>query len=356
MATPPAPGVADRLREQAEGCRGGGSPLYASLLTASADDVDAGGPVFDVLGDRVGEPAGNALALRFMAAVHRQVLLGAAPELDAVYPTRGGDSSDLTRAWTAFQSAVAGARDELRASMGRPCQTNEVGRSAALLGGFLLVARRTGLPLSLVEIGASAGLNLSWDAYRYEGPWGSWGDPASPVRIDVAFEGHPPELTPQSVDVIERRGCDPSPLDPSDQGDRLTLLSSVWADQPLRFERLSVALDLAASKPRLVERASAWPWIAERLGDRRPGATTIVFHSVVIQYLSEAERTAFVDAIDEAGRSATPDGPLAWLRMEPPDWRRHARHEVLLSMWPGDQNEVLARTAPHGSTVQWLAR
>ena len=48
-----------------------------------------------------------------------------------------------------------------------PPQTNEVLRSAALLGGFLTVAEETGLPLRCLELGSSAGLNQSWDAYGY---------------------------------------------------------------------------------------------------------------------------------------------------------------------------------------------
>jgi hypothetical protein len=290
-----------------------------------------------------------------MAAVHRVVLTGGNPELASFYPTMGGDSADHAGAWSAFRLLLAARTDEVRALVQRPCQTNEVGRSGALLGGFLMVVRATGLPLRLLEVGASAGLNLWWDRYRFEGSWGGWGDPTSPVHVSMKFDGEPPPLTPQFVDVATRRGCDANVLDPSNAEHRLTLLSSVWADQPDRFERLRAALDFVARRPLRVERARAWPWIAGQLAEAASHQATVVFHSVVMRYLPEDEWARFVDAIRAAGARATPAEPLAWLRMEAPDWRPRG-HEIRVTLWPGGEERLLARTAPHGSTVEWLAR
>src|SRR5207237_574920 len=115
----------------------------------------------------VNEPGTAALALRFMGAVHRLVLDETLPELARHYPSTGGEG-DASATWPAFKRAVVDQRAKLRDLLGAGCQTNEVGRSAALLGGFLEVAHRTHLPLRILEIGASAGLNLRWDRYRYE--------------------------------------------------------------------------------------------------------------------------------------------------------------------------------------------
>ncbi len=59
-------------------------------------------------------------------------------------------------------------------------QTNEVGRSGVLVGGFLQIAKETGLPLRLLEIGASAGLNAVWDRYHYQLGAADWGDRRAP--------------------------------------------------------------------------------------------------------------------------------------------------------------------------------
>ena len=205
--------VARRLRRQARACHALGSPLYAYLLERSADDVEASGPVWSVLAGHESDPPGSALALRLMGAVHRLVLQAREPSLAAHYPSAGG-GEEPGDAWPAFMNTLEEHREELRELVVRPVQTNEVGRSAALLGGFLLVARETGLPLRVLELGASAGLNLLWDHYRYEAGGLGWGDPASPVRILGPFvDGLLPPLEVPAR-VVERVGCDPRPWIP----------------------------------------------------------------------------------------------------------------------------------------------
>ena len=60
-----------------------------------------------------------------------------------------------------------------------------------LLPGFLPIARETGLPLALHEIGSSAGLNLLFDRFHYRYGDVEWGDPASPVRLAPEVRGNP---------------------------------------------------------------------------------------------------------------------------------------------------------------------
>src|SRR5919108_2478664 len=250
--------IAGRLRWQADWCRRLGSPLYAELLEAAARDVELAGPTWGLLGGRESEPAQSFLALRLLGAVHRLVLSGRLPELAPFYPSVGG-RVDLARASTGFLEVVAAHGDAIREHLDRPVQTNEVGRCAGLVGGFLQVAYETGLPLVVLEVGASAGLNLRFDHYRYSSGDATWGDPDSPVRFDDVFEsGMPP--TDAKLEVVGRRGCDRSPLDPRSEEDRLTLMSYVWPDQGDRFERLRSALDIAGQDSVAVEQGSAAEW------------------------------------------------------------------------------------------------
>ena len=144
-----------------------------------------------------------------MGAVHRVVLQGGAPKLMPIYPSVGGNVI-LEAAWEGFLETLQDSMEELRHLVKHPVQTNDVGRSGSLLGGFLLVAERTKLPLRLLEIGTSAGLNLAWDRYRYEWKGGAWGNPESSVRLQNVFIEAPPRFVP-AVEIASRAGCDPHP-------------------------------------------------------------------------------------------------------------------------------------------------
>jgi hypothetical protein len=328
-----------RLRLQAGHCLRLGSPLYADLLQRAADDAGAEGPAAELLRGHEGDPANSMLALRLMGAVHRRVLEGALPELEPSYFGRADE------AWPAFRRAIAEDADALRPLLDRPVQTNEVGRCAALLAGFFTVAHETELPLRLLEVGASAGLNLRWDRYRYEASDFSWGDAGSSVQLRSQIEGV--SLRPTEIAVAERRGCDRSPIDPTSEDGRLTLLSYLWPDQVHRVERVRAALDLAAEAPVEVDRAAAAEWIGAQLAQRREGVATVVFHSIVMQYLDDDERRRFELRVREAGDRADAAAPMAWLRMEPAG----ERAEVRLTLWPGGEDRVIARASYHGDFV-----
>ena len=311
--------------------------------------MEAGGPCWTVLEGHEGDPPGSALALRFMGAVHRLVLEGHAPALARHYPSAGGQAG-LKGAWAAFRDTLEQHRDTLRALVHRPCQTNEVGRAAALFGGFLLVARETGLPLRLLELGASAGLNLRWDHYRYEQGNTGWGDRASPVRlVDVFPDGFPP--SGHRCRVIERAGCDTQPIDPCSADGQLTLLSFLWPDQRERVALLRGALEVARLVPAAVDAAGAPAWLAARLAAPVRGVGTVVFHSIFMQYLSEDDRRRVASVLAEAGRRATGDAPLAWLRMEPGG----EQTEVRLTLWPAGGERLIANAGYHGRPVRWVA-
>ncbi|HEV2966488.1 MAG TPA: DUF2332 domain-containing protein [Candidatus Dormibacteraeota bacterium] len=334
--------VAGALRVQAQRCAALGSPFYADLLESAAADFEAGGPVSDVVAGFDDDPESSALALRLLGAVHRLVLQDRLPQLTSRYPSVGGDG-DAAMAWPSFRDALTEHRAEIRRLMARGCQTNEVGRSAALLGGFLEIAHRTRLPLRILEIGASAGLNLRWDCYRYESGQTGWGDEHSPVRF-VHFFDVPPTLD-RTAEVIERKGCDLEPIDATSDDGALSLRSFIWADQLGRLSRLDGAIEVAKQMPVDVERVDAVAFLERELDAPWPDAATVVFHSVFLQYPTEEIRSRIGSVIGAAVSRATPDAPVFHLSMEPDG----GRFEIRLD------DELLGTSMAHGTGVRWLA-
>jgi hypothetical protein len=333
------------------------SPLYQRVLDAVLDDVAAGGPCGAVLAqvDPRLEPVSDAVTLRFLGGVHRIVLEGGAPDLARHYPSAGGrfDPADRIDELTeAFLATVDAHRDELIAALGRSVQTNEVGRSAVLLLGYLAIARRTRLPLRVFEIGASAGLNLRWDRYRYEGGAGgsAWGDPSSSLRFADCYAEPLPDLAVDAV-VLERGGCDAQPVDPATDDGRLTLRSFVWPDQPERLASLEAALAISARVPAVVDRADAGEWVDARLADAVRGSATVIAHSIVWQYLAVPSRRRVLAALEAAGARATARAPVAWLRMEPGEDPANSA-EVRLTIWPHGEDRLLARAGYHGHPIR----
>jgi hypothetical protein len=342
-----------RLRGQAAYCAAARSPFYAELLAHLAADAEAGGPTWDLLGPTVDDPALQVPQLRLLGAVHRLVLGGAAPELTAHYPSVGGDA-DATAAWPEVRSLLTARHDELARSLERPPQTNEVGRSAALIGGFLTVAAETGHPLRVLEIGSSAGLNLRFDQFWYQSGAHGFGDPASPVRFVDVWDGRPPPFG-TTMTVSSRAGCDHDPIDPASDAGRLALLGYVWPDQPARFALLRAALDVAARVPATIDQADALEWVTAQLAEPHPDEATVVFHSIVMQYFAPDAITEFAAVLADAGARATPSAPLAWLRLEPTSPSEVTRAELRLTVWPEGEERLLGLAGFHGTPVEWRA-
>ncbi|SDE69068.1 hypothetical protein SAMN05660485_01550 [Blastococcus fimeti] len=329
------PTVAEILREHAEHEAERTSPLMQGLLLGAAEDWDAGGISSVVLEPYADDPPGSALPLRFAAALHRLVLTGQAPELAAHYPTVGGtDAPDL--AWAPARRVLEQETARVRELTGLPCQTNEVGRTVPLLVGLAEVVRRTGGPVRLLEIGASAGLGLLFDRFRFGE---AWGPRDSPCRLPApGFVTDIPDLR-----ITERAGCDLAPLDPADAEARLRLSSSIWGDQVDRFRRLRGALEVAASLHVPVERAGAAEWLARQLAVHPEGqaAVTVVWHSIVRAYV-DADEWQQVEEL-----TARPD---VWRLSYEPDPGANPRGVPLRLHRPGTDpaGDVLAYGTGHG--------
>lgn len=322
-----------------------GSELYAGLLERAVADVGEQGPTWEILRGHEEDPRFSVLGLRLLGGVNRMVLTEREPDLAEAY--RAGSAA---AAWDCFHDVLRRNATELRELLDLPVQTNEVGRCAALIFGFGTVAAATGLPLRLLEVGASAGLNLRWDRFRYEADGFAWGPEDSPVKLELQLEGTSPPVLPDEIEIASRQGCDASPIDPTTPEGRLTLLTYIWPDQLDRITRMRGALEVAAGDPVGLDREPAGAWAQRMLSESAPGQATVIYHSIVSQYLSDEERARLFETIRAAGERATAEAPLAWLRMEPADDRAN----LDLTLWPGGNDRRLARVGYHGTPVELL--
>lgn len=338
------------LRANAQRWQEDGSPFYAVLAARIAENVDEGGICWEVLSEHAEDARHEVPGARLLAGMHRLVLAGQLPQLAPYYPSVGGNG-DAEAAWALFPDIIASHRDELHGAVDRVPQTNEVGRADALVGGMLVAARETDLPLRLLEIGASAGLNLRFDHFWYEQDGVGFGDPDSAVRFVGLWEGGRPPFEAACI-VASRRGCDLYPIDPLTDDGRLTLLSYIFADELERFTLLREALDIAARVPATVERAAVTDWLEQNLQPLPAGQTTVLYHSYLWQYLSAADQAHCTRLMAAAGAQATAGAPLVHIALEAPGGD-YTHSELRHRRWPDGEERLLAVTGTHGGLVHW---
>jgi hypothetical protein len=288
------------------------------------------------------------LSLRLAGALHFAALAGRDPQLSALYPP-GNSAWEMDAVWPVARAFLERERTWVAAFIQSAPQTNETRRSIAILAAFQAFAQIYDGPIDMLELGASAGLNTNWNLFHYHTANWSWGDPASAVQIDTDWNGAPPPLA--QLNIRSAAACDLNPLDIADPAQRLQLRSYVWPDQPERLARFDGAVKLALEAGRKVERADAAQWLQRKLPDRAHDGATVIYHSIFLQYPPRETRSAIAGAIRTAGESATPDAPVAWIRVEPEaltdNIRDGVRVVIDLTTWPGGERRIIGYTDGH---------
>ncbi len=355
------------FEQQVRWCAGP-APFSARVLQAGVRWLRSNEVAREEIAAVAPDPLAAAVALRWLAGLHHLALRGLRPWA-AMWPPGGRDPDEAGPDDATLETVVGLAwafhGDAMREALARPPQTNEVQRSAALVPGLAFVAARTALPLALLEIGASAGLNLWPERLRIETPGWACGPADAPLVLRPAWEGPAPEGIAPPLPVAYRAACDAQPVDLTLDGEDLRLASFVWADQAERLERLRAAVALAqplmAAEGVRVQPARAATWLRQQLGLRLPGQALVVMHSVMWQYLEPAEQAQIAQLMRAAGAMAAPDQPLAWLRFEPPV--PDVAMELRCRLWLGPDGpggvdgteHLLAHAHPHGASVRWVA-
>jgi hypothetical protein len=304
----------------------GRSPRYTALCRQFENDP--------AVAEIIESPPRWDAPLRLLSGLHYLVLTGQ------------GD-------WESVNDTLITHRDFLRRFVAEHgVQTNEVQRCWMLLPCFLDVVRRTGAQtIDVIELGASAGLNLGWDRYRYQYASGSWGPP------DALLELHGDERRQVPADLLgltplvrSRIGVDLNPIDITTESGALLLKSFVWPDQSWRVDQLDRAI--AASRvapPELVagDLADVLPNLLDR---RRTDGLTVIWQTVVLDYLPRPRRQLVRDAIAEAGAQ----GSLAFIETAPSNDANHTYLGLNQQIWPGGEVRQVAHADVHGAWIDWL--
>ncbi|MFJ6652861.1 DUF2332 family protein [Microbacterium sp. NPDC091313] len=247
-----------------------------------------------------------------------------------------------------FSSWLAAHADDVVAECGRrSIQTNEPLRCAALLPALALIEG----PIALLELGASAGLCLYPDrySYRYAAEGGIRAlDPAageSAVVLQSAVRGDAPLRMPE---IVWRAGIDLEPRNPADLDDRAWIAGLVWPGERGRVERITAALDIAASDPPLLVAGDAADALPALAAQAPAGTTLVVTTPGVLAHVPRRRRGAVIDAARAAGR---------WITIDEPGL--HDGWRAVPDPWPGGfalalDGLVLAAVDPLGAHVAWL--
>jgi hypothetical protein len=341
--------VRDAFANHVAYCRANGASVTARIVAALARLLDEanGSPFLAQIAQWPGQALADGLPLRAAAAVHAMHLSGTVPALGAIY---AGDEVDDV---ATVREVCRECWKEMLPWLDGPPQTNEAGRSANFVAAMLWLAGQ-GLPrrFACLEIGSSAGINLMIERYRYD-LGGVIVGPERPVMtLAPEWRGAPP---PGPIEILMPKGCDIAPVDLTDPNDALRLRSYIWPEHRVRFERLEAAIAAAARQKPQLEKSTAADFVERELAvPQESGTTRVLMHSIVWQYLPADERQRITQALEAAGRAASPERALAWIMVEAD--RTLLGHRLVVRHWPGSGDETeLAIAHAHGASIDWRA-
>lgn len=332
--------VREAFRQQGVACAALGSPFMGRLMPLIGERLARGAVAERVLGWE-GDPSATAdsVPLRLAGGLHALKIERLA--LGDVYPPAEVDDDRL---WAAVGAALTDHEEHLLRWLDNAPQTNEVRRSAVLLPSLARVARRfPGKPVELLELGASAGLNLRCDRFRLVLPEGGIGPEDSPVQLDPEWRNAP--VAGVLPEIVARRGVDLNPLDPG--RDRLRLLAYLWPDQPERIARTEAAIGIARDVPADLARGDAADWVERMLAEPDDGRLRVIFHTVAWQYFPEGTKMRIRGAL---GRAAA---PVLQIGMEADGREAGPGAGLTWTHWPEGGVEALGRADFHGRWIDW---
>lgn len=257
--------------------------------------------------------------------------------------------------YAGLRSALLDDDDGIRSTiLARATQTNEVGRLATLVPVFAQIAAAHGAPLSLVELGASAGLCLFPDRYDYRWSDGSLGGSGGPV-LSCTSTG-PVPVPARHPAVAARVGIDLDPRDVDDADQMAWLEILVWPEQEERRERLRAAIEVTRADPPALIAGDLLTELPAVVRDAGRHGVPVVYHSAVLVYLEPARRREFTATM--AGLVSS--GCCHWVSNESPAVLPEVDVPAAAAAAPDDSSFLLGLDGRgvgwahgHGASLRW---
>jgi hypothetical protein len=233
------------------------------------------------------------------------------------------------------------------------------GRCAVLFPLVAEAAHRVGaVAVGLVDVGCSAGLNLTVDRVRIAyGDGQVLGDPSSPVHHVCRLVGGGPVPQRSVPLVVTRIGVDRDPLDVTDAGDVRELRDGVPTDER---DRLDAEIALLVQDPPVLLRGDPLDLLPEAIARVPAGALPVVMTTWALSRIPPARRPRLLDHLRRAGRS------VAWVSAEgvgvapgvPTFGDRPASGHSILGVAVADRSglrvDAVGRCWQRGRVLAWL--
>ena len=202
------------------------------------------------------------------------------------------------------------------------------------------------IPLGLIDVGASAGLNLLWDSYQYRYSDGSeFGPSESEVVIECELLNGMPKIPGALPEVAFRRGVDLNPVDLSDDEEYLWMKSLVWPDHPDRAALLSAARRIWLKDPPQVESGDALEVLPRIMAEVPRDAALCVFHCHTLNQFPAESRASFFEIL----RRESYERPVYHVPSE-------GEHMYVSRIVDGVSDTILsARRNAHGRWIEWIS-
>jgi hypothetical protein len=318
------------------------SPLYETLCRGIAEDP----AVLDLAAE---VPTDRWAPHVTVSAVHYLLLDGADHALARFYPSISESPEDPAEAYPHFHDFCVTHTDDLLPLLRhRRTQTNAVGRCAGLYPAFCYIDHRTSTSLELLELGASAGLNLNWDRYAYAYDSNRFGATDAAVTVQSSVRSGSPPLRKTPPTVNARLGVDLNPLDPTDSTDAAWLRALVWPEHTERLNMLDGALTQSQANPPQVVTDDAVETLAKHADSMPDDGTLVIYHTALLYQLSQEQRNTLHRALATIGETR----PVWWLSGDG-ETDTPGTFGLEVTRFPDGETVQLGRYEQHGRWIDW---